>query len=83
MKWRSVTDGNCCFCNTGSLLGRLARGERIPLTVQLKPLMESSADVWTQHPGQDLNDKQVGVEMMCSCPQSSANVDAAVEESHT
>lgn len=83
MNWQSVTDVYGCCSNTESLLGRLAKGDRIPLTVQLKPLVESSADIWTQHHGQDLNDKQVGVELMRSCPHSSANVDAAVEKSHT
>ena len=64
------------------MLGRLAKGDRIPLTVQLKPLVESSADVWTQHSGQDLDDKQVTAAWMYNCPQLSAYVDAAVYESH-
>lgn len=62
----------CCFWVAGSLITRLAKGDRIPLTLQLKPLVEPSTDVWNQHSGQDLEDKQVIVNLVCSCPQCSA-----------
>lgn len=78
MSWQSITHLYCCCWNTGSLRDRLAKGDRIPLTAQLKPLVVSSADVWTQHSEQDLKDKQVRTDLMYSCLQSSAYVDAAV-----
>lgn len=70
----TLHDCCCCFWVAGSLITRLAKGDRIPLTLQLKPLVEPCTGVWNQHSGQDLEDKQVSMTLMCSCPQSSANV---------
>lgn len=46
----------------GSLLDRLSKGDRIPVTAQLMPLVDTPADVWNQPPEPDLEDKQVSAE---------------------
>ena len=43
----------------GPLLGRLAKGERVPITLHLQPLVDTPTFARSQSGQQDLQDKQV------------------------
>ncbi|KAL3135382.1 hypothetical protein ABBQ32_007568 [Trebouxia sp. C0010 RCD-2024] len=70
---------------TGSLLDRLSKGDRIPVTAQLMPLVDTPADVWNQPPEPDLEDKQeVSLELMLlGCSPESATATGSVFNSNT
>lgn len=53
--------------NAESLLVRLAKGERIPVTSQLRPLVDSAPSKWDLSVGHDLEEQQVSAKAGSCC----------------
>ena len=66
----------CFFHHADALLERLAKGERIPVTSELKPLVESARSKWDMSGADSLDEQQVSakpstcsVKCHCSSPK--------------